>query len=148
MFYDFILKTIICKSLIFIKTISTPKTISKSLIFLILIYQLLLIKLNFKIYLTRVGARPKVASARPGERRPAKPRRAGAEHRPPRCGRRAALTSRDAVGWADGPRRLAGGGAGERAGGRRRLRSRAGIKWGVLPQVGPAVGTYRQLIWR
>ena len=135
MFYDFILKTIICKSLIFIKTISTPKTISKSL-FLILIYQLLLIKLNFKIYLTRVGARSKVASARPGERRP------------PRCGRGAALTSRDAGGGADGPRRLAGGGAGERAGGRRRLRSRAGIKWGVLPPVGPAVGTYRRLIWR
>ena len=69
MYYDFILKSIICKSLIFIKTISTPKTISTSLIFLILTYQLLLIKLNFKIYLTRVGARRKVASARPGERR-------------------------------------------------------------------------------
>ena len=113
MYYDFILKTIICKSLIFIKTISTPKTISKSLIFLILIYQLLLIKLNFKIYLTRVGARPKVASARPGERRPAKPRRAGAGRRPPRCGWGAPLTSRDAGGGADGPRLLAGGGAGE-----------------------------------
>ena len=91
MFYDFILKTIICKSLIFIKTISTPKTISKSLIFLILIYQLLLIKLNFKIYLTRVGARRKAASAWPGERRPAKSRRAGARRR---SGRAAALGGR------------------------------------------------------
>ena len=95
MYYNFILKTIICKSLIFIKTISTPKTISKSLIFLILIYQLLLIKLNFKIYLTRVGARRKAASARPGERRPAKSRRAGAGRRSGRqSGRAAALGGR------------------------------------------------------
>ena len=78
MFYDFILKTIICKSLIFIKTISIPKTISKSLIFLILIYQLLLIKLNFKIYLTRVVAQREVASARPGQRQQAKARGSGA----------------------------------------------------------------------
>jgi len=46
-----------------------------------------------------------VASAQPGERRPAKPRRAGAGRRPPRCGRGAALTSRDAGGGADGRRR-------------------------------------------
>jgi len=58
-----------------------------------------------------------VVTARPGERRPANPWRAGAGRRPPRCGRGAALTSRDAGGGADGPRRLAGGGAGERAGG-------------------------------
>ena len=133
MFYDFILKIIICKSLIFIKTISTPKTISKSLIFLILIYQLLLIKLNFKIYLTRVGARRKVASARPGSAGRPNPGARG-----PGAG---------AGGGADGQWRLAGGGAGVRAG-RRRLRSQAGIKWGVLPPVGPAVGTYRRLIWR
>ena len=131
MFYDFILKTIICKSLIFIKTISTPKTISKSLIFLILIYQLLLIKLNFKIYLTRVGARRKVASARPGSAGRPNPGARG-----PGAG---------AGGGADGQRRLAGGGAGTRAGGRRRLRSRAGIKWVLVPPDEPAVGTYRQM---
>jgi len=56
-----------------------------------------------------------VATARPGERRPANPRRAGAGRRPPRSGRGAALTRRDAGGGAGGPRRLAGGGAGERA---------------------------------
>ena len=85
-----------------LKTISNSnsnlhiKLYSKTLIFLILIYKLLLIKLKFKMYLrapSRCGGR------RPGERceRPARVRE-------PRGGR-------------------AGGGAGQRAGGRQRGRS-------------------------
>ena len=139
MFYDFILKIIICKSLIFIKTISTPKTISKALIFLILIYQLLLIKLNFKIYLTRVVARRKVASARSGQRRPAKARRAGARRRPPRCGRGAAART------GRGGRAAARGNRGGFRGG-----LTAGPTGGrYLPPVHPAVSSrYRRLVWR
>ena len=103
----------------------------------------------------RPDVRPKVASAaavrRPGERRPAKPRRAG-----PGAGRRAAAGGRPSPAATRAAERT-GGGAGERAGGRRRsgasgwaaaLEEPVGIKWGVLPPVGPAVGTYRRLIWR
>ena len=73
-----------------------------------------------------------MATARPGERRPANPRRAGAGRRPSRSGRGAALTRRDAGGGAGGPRRLAGSGAGQRAraaasaGGRARVAASAG----------------------
>ena len=112
-----------------LKTISNSnsnlhkKLYSKILIFLILIYKLLLIKLKFEMYLrapSRCGGR------RPGERceRPARVRE-------PRGGR-------------------AGGGAGQRAGGRQRGRSgRAaalgdarGLKGGTLPPVEPAVAAY------
>src|SRR6185503_12822043 len=118
MFYDFILKTIICKSLIFIKTISTPKTISKSLIFLILVYQLLLIKLNFKLYLTRVGALwERVRSAgrpNPGARGPGAGHRAAVGGRPsPAATRAAERTGRGAArAAARGCERVGGGACG------------------------------------
>ena len=124
-----------------LKTISNSnsnlhkKLYSKILIFLILIYKLLLIKLKFEMYLrapSRCGGR------RPGERceRPARVRE-------PRGGR-------------------TGGGAGQRAGGRKRGRAasraeRAGggvggrvrdLKGRTLPPVEPAVAAYRRIIRR
>ena len=143
MFYNFISKTIISKSLIFIKAISTPKTISKSLIFLVLIYQLLLIKLDFKIYLRwlgahgptcdprwrappRCGGRGSAGRPNPGARGPSARRRAAAGGRPwPGATRAAARGSERAGGGA--------GGAGQ------------GIKRGCLPPVGSAVGTCRRI---
>ena len=95
-----------------LKTFSTHKTIFKTLIFLILIYQLLLLKLNFKIYLRsewrappRCGGRGSAGEPRrrpkPGARGPGV--RAGGgpdEARGRRSGRAAAWEER------------AGGGAG------------------------------------
>ena len=112
MFYDFISKTIISKSLIFIKAISTPKTISKSLIFLVLIIQLLLIKLDFKIYLRRVGAHGRACDPRwraPACQTPARGGRAHAAALRPG----AALTRRDAGGGVGG--RRCGGASGRAA---------------------------------
>ena len=107
-FYDFISKTIISKSLIFIKTISTSKTISKSLIFLVLIYQLLLIKLDFKIYLRRVGAHGRACDPR--------------WRAPPRCGGRGSAGRPNPGARGPGARRraAAGGGPDEARRGRRR----------------------------
>ena len=100
------------------------KLYSKILIFLILIYKLLLIKLNFEMYLrapSRCGGR------RPGERceRPARVRE-------PRGGR--------AGGGA--------GGAGGASGRRRWGTGTRGLKGRTLPPVEPAVGAYRRIIRR
>ena len=129
-----------------LKTISNSnsnlhkKLYSKILIFLILIYKLLLIKLKFEMYLRAPsrcgGRRPGAPGARAGAARGAGGRRRGAAR-----GRAAARAER------------AGGGAGGAGGasGRRRWGTRARFKGpdltagSCLPPDHPAVGsTYRR----
>ena len=127
-----------------LKTISNSnsnlqkKLYSKILIFLILIYKLLLIKLKFEMYLrapSRCGGR------RPGERceRPARVREPRGGRAGGGAGQRAGGRQRGRSGRAASRAERAGGGAGGRA---------RGLKGWTLPPVEPAVAAYRRIIRR
>ena len=104
-----------------------------------LIYQLLLIKLNFKIYLRPKGGERCLGAAAGG----APPSCAGRPNpgaRGPGARRRAAaLTRRDAGGGAGGRRR--GGASGRRHGGASERGAGRGINRRWLPPAHPAVGS-------